>query len=311
MITRLVRLTIAALLLALAFLYGALRDHQGQWPANPIRRFEAEWRTPAARRIEIDNFGRLVAYPGKSDVACPPAGPRTAVILAIGQSNASNEAGERGKSHHGANIVSWFDGKCQIAESPLLGTSGDRGESWTILANKLIEAGAYDTVVIVPLAIGGTKVARWSPGGDLFTMLMQQLDRLTPTYFPTHIVWVQGEDDRSQGTDTATYRQHFLGLVDSIRGKGVGAPIFVTRATFCEPDIPWVRENPVGIALDQMPDPSKGIYAGVDTDRLISAEDRMDGCHFGGRGVAIFTDAMKDLIIQGNSAAAGQEKTNR
>ncbi|MDT2022535.1 sialate O-acetylesterase [Methylocella sp. CPCC 101449] len=302
MIAKFVRFAVVALVVVLAFLYGAVRDHQGQWPANPIRRFEAEWRTPAERRVEIDNLGRLVVYPGKSDVACPAAGPRTAVILAIGQSNASNEAGERGKSHHGANIVSWFEGKCQIAESPLLGTSGERGESWTTLANKLIEAGAYDKVVIVPLAIGGTKVERWAPGGNLFAMLMQQLDKLTPTFQPTHIVWVQGEDDRSQGTDTAAYRQRFLALVDGLRGKGLRAPIFVTRATFCEPDSPWVRENPVGIALDQMPDPAKGIYAGVDTDRLISAEDRMDGCHFGGRGVATFTDAMRDVIVAWDGA---------
>lgn len=301
MIAKGARFTIAALIVIAAFLYGALRDHLGQWPANPIRRFETEWRTPAERRIEIDNFGRLVSYPGKTAAACPPAGPRTAIILALGQSNASNDSGERGTSHYGDNIVSWSDGKCQIAESPLLGTSGTRGESWTTLANKLIAAGAYDKVMIVPLAIGGSKVQRWAPGGDLSAMMMTQLDKLVPAYAPTHVVWVQGEEDRSQGTDTASYRRSFLALVDSLRGKGIQAPIFVTRATFCEPDIAWIRDNPVGLALDQMPDPAKGIYAGVDTDRLVPAEDRMDGCHFGGRGVATFTDAMKALIVDWNA----------
>ena len=46
------------------------------------------------------------------------------------------------------------------------GVTGQGGSIWTDLGNRLIEEGVFDQVLIAPIAVGGTKVSRWVPGGD-------------------------------------------------------------------------------------------------------------------------------------------------
>lgn len=72
--------------------------------------------------------GRLIAYPGKTEVKCPEPGPDTAIVLAIGQSNIANQAENRITSHYSSEVVNFFEGKCYRAESPLLGATAEEGE---------------------------------------------------------------------------------------------------------------------------------------------------------------------------------------
>ena len=81
-----------------------------------------------------DNHRRLVDYPGKTETPCPPPTARTAVILAIGQSNIANHAAVRVATRHPKTVLSYFEGKCHVAGSPMLGASGDGGEFLTLLA---------------------------------------------------------------------------------------------------------------------------------------------------------------------------------
>ena len=287
-------------LLAAAFGYigGVLSYAHNHWPIYLVLDALEEVHPAPGGQVLTDSFGRLSAYPGKHSVVCPPQDERTAVILLIGQSNAANEAGQRAVSLYGDRIVSWFDGTCSRAASPLLGTTGTRGESWTMLANKLLAAGTFNKVVLVPAAIGGTRIGRWTPGGDLNAMLLQSLAALSGTYKVTHIVWVQGEDDYQAHTPPEVYRAQFVALVDSMRGVGIGAPVFVTRATLCGPDPGWTPDNPIALVQQDLPDPARGIAAGVDSDALIPETDRLDSCHFGGTGVEKFSDAMRDRLAE-------------
>jgi hypothetical protein len=59
-----------------------------------------------------DGYRRLVGYAGKTERPCPPPTARTAIILAIGQSNIANEAAVRVDTRHPNAVLSYFDGKC-------------------------------------------------------------------------------------------------------------------------------------------------------------------------------------------------------
>jgi hypothetical protein len=201
------------------------------------------------------------------------------------------------RSTHGAAVVNFFDGRCYVAASPLLGTTSVEGESWTLLGNKLIERSAFDTVILVPAAIGGSSIVRWQQGADLNTMLLGVLAGLkSSSYTPTHILWHQGESNFVEGTSAQDYTRMFQSLLTSIRQQGVHAPIFVSVATRCAPPPPWVADNPVSRAQRALPDAHQQIFAGVNTDSLITTADRRDGCHFGASGQEKFADAWNTIL---------------
>src|SRR5690242_18430670 len=66
----------------------------------------------AASRYVFEDNGRLVADESKTAVACPSQTDRTAVLFVLGQSNASNHAGQRYRSADGTRVVNFFNGKC-------------------------------------------------------------------------------------------------------------------------------------------------------------------------------------------------------
>lgn len=228
-----------------------------------------------------DAFGRLTSYPGKVDVPCPAREARMAVLLLIGQSQTGNHAAARHVSAHGDRVAGRFAGTCQIAASPLLGTTGTWGESWTPLANAMIAAGVADRVVLVPAGIGATSISQWRAGGRLNAMMLETVKDAQAAYRITHVLWHQGENDFAEGTTAEAYREMFLSLVASLRAAGVDAPVFASVSSRCADG--WTPDNPIAAAQRALPGAAPGVHAGVDTDRLVGVEDRYDGCHFGSR----------------------------
>ena len=124
----------------------------------------------------------LAQLSGKIEIACPIQDEKTAVLLLIGQPNAANSQAQRYQSGDD-RVVNFVDGRCYRAASPLLGADGQKGETWTLLGNKLVQAGLYDSVILIPAAVGGSSVRRWAAGGDLNAMLMAVIggsNRATP-----------------------------------------------------------------------------------------------------------------------------------
>jgi Carbohydrate esterase, sialic acid-specific acetylesterase len=117
------------------------------------------------------------------------------VLLIIGQSNSANHADKKFTTQFPQSVFNYFEGKCYIASSPLLGATGEGGEFITPLADKLISVGAYKSVVIVSSGIGGTPISRWQKDGDLNEMLLSTLKRANQKYKITHVIWHQGESD--------------------------------------------------------------------------------------------------------------------
>lgn len=234
--------------------------------------------------ITIDNFSRLIAYPGKIAVSCPKQDQNTAVLLVIGQSNAANYGEKKFSTKYPTKVFSYFRGKCFIASSPLLGASGMEGEFITPLADKLIENGDYKTVVIIPSAIGGTSIKLWQNGGELNSMLKAVLAEMGTKYKVTEIIWHQGESDF--GLKTANYRESFNSLINTLRQKGDNKPpIFYAIATKCGQVSAWTANNPIAAVQRSLANPKANIFLGADTDALLVEEDRnTDQCHFSEKG---------------------------
>ena len=289
---------VAALALLLgSYWLGAYGYAYSRWPAIEFKSLRyAALQGMRGVGIDYDIYSRLTAYPGKSETACPPQNDRTAVFLIIGQSNAANSGGQRYQSQSG-HVAAYFEGKCNVAASPLLGTSGIAGEPWSAVGDLLVSAGAFDEVVLIPAAIGGSGLSQWVPGGDLNAMLKRVVEDAQRRYKITHVLWHQGESDLSIGTSENAYVSGFRALADDLRQWGVIAPIYVSIATRCDPiAAQWSPDNPISRAQRKLAASGPGFAAGADSDALLGPLDRHDGCHMAGSGLAKVIDAWSEIL---------------
>ena len=204
------------------------------------------------------------------------------MLLIAGQSNAANNAAQRHRTQHPDRVLNFIGGRCYVAASPLLGSTGFAGEPWTLLADELIDAGAFDRVILAPVAVGGSSVAQWAKGGALNASMIPLLQDLTTHYRVTHVLWHQGETDFALKTEPARYKEQFMSFVDTLRANGVDATVFISTATRCVAG--WSEPNAIQTAQHELASGKPGFKAGVDTDMLLDAQDRYDDCHFADSG---------------------------
>jgi hypothetical protein len=261
------------------------------WPVPRLSRLVAEWTKPA---IKTDQFGRLLSYPGKTEIACPGQDDMTAVLLVMGQSNAANYQGQRHQSPDD-RVVNFAAGRCYRAASPLLGADGRLGETWTLLGTKLVQSGLYRTVILIPVAVGGSSVDRWAAGGDLNATMVAVIQAAKARYTITGVLWDQGATDFALRTPEGQYRSHLKSLIDTIRAQGVRAPFFITRCSLGGKD--WSENNPVARAQASLVDSQHAIFDGPNTDLDITPFDRYDGYHFSASGQEKYTDAWIPLLL--------------
>lgn len=259
----------------------------------PVPRIMALLNHPADPTIVTDRFGRLLGYPGKTEIPCPAQDGKTAVLLVIGQSNAANAQGQRHQSPDD-QVVNFSAGRCYRAASPLLGADGRLGETWTLLGIKLIRSGLYRTVILFPVAVGGSAVRRWAEGGDLNATLIGAIRAAKARYTITGVLLDQGAKDFGLRTPQSQYRAGLASLIGSLRAEGVGAPFFITRCSVGGED--WTADNAIAKAQASLADDRLGIYDGPNTDRDITPFDRYDGYHFSASGQEKYTDAWIPLL---------------
>jgi Carbohydrate esterase, sialic acid-specific acetylesterase len=261
------------------------------WPVPQLRRLVAERTNPA---IKTDQFGRLLSYPGKTEIACPGQDDMTAVLLVMGQSNAANYQGQRYQSPDD-RVVNFAAGHCYRAAPPLIGADGRLGETWTLLGTKLVHSGLYRTVILIPVAVGGSSVHRWAAEGDLNATMVAVIQAAKARYTITGVLWDQGATDFALRTPEGQYRSHLKSLIDTIRAQGVRAPFFITRCSFGGED--WSENNPVARAQASLADSQHAIFDGPNTDHDVTPFDRYDGYHFSASGQEKYTDAWIPLLL--------------
>ncbi len=252
---------------------------------------------PAARPCDVDDPTTcgFADTGGRQEVACDAfAGddPDRAVLFAFGQSNSANAARDRYVPVHEIVNFNPHDGRCYRAEDPLLGPDGFAGAVWGRVADELVHAGLYRQVLIAPIGIGGTELARWTPGGDLHARVEATAGMLAGLGIrPTHVVWHQGESDVFAGTSTEDYVSQFSALAASLGTFDIDAPIFPAVATRC-----YFREGleveyadsaeRIRAAQKRLPGQIPNVFPGPDTDTISGDRFRPDGCHFTAKGIA-------------------------
>jgi len=107
------------------------------------------FRAPADAEAGFANAGN------RAPVMCPAPGPRTAVLVTFGQSNAANPSERPQAGLPGVFNLNAGNGNCYFAEDPLLGADGSGGSIWTALGNQLVREGRFDAVVLGPVPIKG------------------------------------------------------------------------------------------------------------------------------------------------------------
>jgi lysophospholipase L1-like esterase len=270
-------------LLAIACALGVWSQAQLWWSATYLARAsDAVWRLAAGRRppptTKDDAFGR-------QPVACPAAGGRTMVALVFGQSQAANVVREQFVG--GDRVFNYFRGRCYAAIDPLLGTGGDGGNVWTLIATELVQQRHFEAVVLVTIAIGGTSIAQWAPGGNFHAHLLSAVEAVGPAFSYTHVFIQQGEADLLEHTTAEDYFYRFAEVIAALRQSGVDAPIFVAIETgYCDGKwTPPKPNNPIAEAQRRVIAAHDGLYFGADMDAALnSASDRYDGCHMSGTG---------------------------
>jgi lysophospholipase L1-like esterase len=282
-------------LIAIAFVLGVWSESAHWAPAtflarvgDPIQRLVG--RNPPPAGLQDEPFGRR-------PVPCPATGERTMVALVFGQSQAANQVQERFVG--GKGVFNYLRGHCYQAVDPLLGTGGDKGNVWTLVGTDLVAERRFDAVILVTIAIGGTSIAQWAPGGRLNEHLMDAVTAIAPVFPFTHVFIAQGETDFLSQTPPDDYFRNFAALIASLRHSGVAAPIFVAiESGFCDAAAtPAKPGNPIAEAQKRIIAAQEGVYFGADTDAVNAPSDRYDGCHMSGSGARKLAKLWAQAII--------------
>ena len=160
----------------------------------------------------------------------------------------------------------------------------------------MIADGFAQSILLCPLAVGGSTVAEWAPGGTYHHRMTYGVAALRQAGFdPTYVLWHQGEADALYGSSADEYVKAFWNLVDSLRRFNIDAPIYVATATFFAiPKGYEARQMVIRKAQTSLIDPNRGIFRGPDTDLI---RDRFDGCHLGNRGLRDHARAWAKTLI--------------
>ena len=233
---------------------------------------------------------------GRKLVLPSQVGTDPVVFLVLGQSNIANHG--ESKFSATANVFNFnpFDGNCYFATDPLLGATGDLGSPLCVLGDKLIQSGFANSIVFCNLAVGGSTVREWAPGGPYHHRLTYGLSRLYEFGLtPSYVLWHQGEADAFYGTTAFDYSAAFRRLATSVRALKVFAPIFVARATyFAIPEGYEAKQQEVRRAQADLICPDELIFGGPDTDLI---RDRYDGCHFSRNGLISHAQAWHEVLV--------------
>ena len=226
---------------------------------------------PGARPINLAK----VPPPLRFERSCTPMSGKTAIIVVHGQSNAANYGSTRYTAREAVDNFDPATGKCLAAADPLLGTDGAGGNFATRLGDILIQAGRYDRVIIVPVALASTSISVLNnERAELLTNALSKMKAAALT--PTHILFQQGEQDAGLTTSAEQYVSQLHQLVKRFRTAGFDAPFYLSRSTKCgggESNAAAVRAGQLSAIDDAL-----NIRQGPDTD-TIGNDGRADGCH--------------------------------
>ncbi len=217
-------------------------------------------------------------------VTAPDCGPmlkgeQPVVVLVLGQSNAANHAQPSREPVPPMPVL--HDGGCGLSSAPLPGATGQGGSVWPWVHQALKGRWQGHPIVWSVIAVDATSIDEWAlPQSGLRQYWQMQADRIKGTHWPVvAVLWQQGEADARDRTAMADYRDGLAALRAGFVARGLDAPWWLARSTYCPPhDGGQVRE-----AIRQLlVIPDSGFVEGPDTDTI--GAERREGCHFTAEG---------------------------
>jgi hypothetical protein len=175
-----------------------------------------------------DTAGKAYANPR------PVTGERRGVFLLAGQSLASNAVDTTYTPTNPSKIenLNFWDGGLYVGADPLLGTSDTRGNLFTYVADKLIGAGIFDRVILIPIAMGGTSVSEWVPGQSQYEKLFIAMRRAAASNLDVNaVLWQQGEQDAATFMPSTMYRDLFTSMHDGFKVVYPAVPWILAKST--------------------------------------------------------------------------------
>ncbi|MBB3521035.1 sialate O-acetylesterase [Rhizobium sp. BK456] len=214
----------------------------------------------------------------------------TAVIVVIGQSLSVNEVPTPYVPVN-TNIdqINIHDGKLYKAKDPLLGinvsggTVTDQRGTWMMrMADKLISDGHYDRVILVPMAVGNTRVGQWADPSQapyLFNIINTVGLRIRDAGLPcTAIMWGQGESDTAANTSQASYAASLQKVIAEFNRAIPGCPVLVAQEAY------YYGNTNAGILAAQASVVNNStVFAGENVE-LIGPSGRYDNTHLNEAG---------------------------
>jgi Carbohydrate esterase, sialic acid-specific acetylesterase len=241
---------------------------------------------------------------GRRQVPCPA---NSAVILAIGQSNAANDLPSFGEQSASDAAVNFFDGKCYAIEDPVLGATGNRGSLWSQFAQELSASLHGLPVVMITSAIDGSTVRQWlMPPAVYVARAERQLSMAKEMGLkPIIVIWFQGEADAVEGTSQSQYEQDLRDLISRLRGRGAGAgqSWLIFQASRCTTKPSGSEE--IRLAQASVARTVENVYVVMNTDQL-GSRFRYDDCHFNDNGKARIIARLLPLVQEQIKRRASQ-----
>ncbi len=237
---------------------------------------------------------------GKSQVY-PRINPyeKTGVFIVAGQSNAAN-TGEIAYTPVNASKVDNVDiltGGTYAAADPLLGcsnsVSGTIGNLFTRVADKLITAGKYQRVILIPVALGGSSVSQWDT--ILYPRLNIASKRALAQNSPiTAVLWQHGEADNTLATTQASYTGSFNSMRTKLEAPLLAAPWFLAKSTYTVA----TTSASVRAAVTALVNGST-LRLGPDTDTLTgtTVNRQADDTHFKAAGAEAAAILWRDVLV--------------
>ena len=238
--------------------------------------FEKEVVTKPQKKVHVQHD-----VSNKSEVSCPVEDDAY-VIIGFGQSNSANFSGHRFETNK--DIVNFYNGKCYVANDPLLGATGRGGSVWIPLSEQLKIKDK--TIVLSTFGVNATKVSDWLNDDYLMPFYRENIDSLTKVYKkPNAVVWIQGESDRF--TPHEVYSEQLQDWFEILRTDFSDSNIYVTGTSYCDNE----SNESILVAQRKQAENIGAVYVGS-TDKLAQQSYRYDDCHFSEMG----TKALASLI---------------
>lgn len=221
-------------------------------------------------------------------------GDEMASFIVAGQSNGANHStGSLYTPSHASKIdnLNPLDGGTYSGSDPALGASGNMA-SWLFrFADLVIDAGLYSRVVMVPVAVGGTSILNWAPGGIIADRLGAAIARCANVGLPiTAVLWQQGEADTSMAT--ADYKTNLRATIAAARSRGLAAPWLIGMSTYRG----GVTSPTVRAACADVVN-GVDIFSGADTDGLTGLSFREPALiHFNEAGINAVAGLWRDAV---------------